>query len=185
MISVATEADMRLLGSTLAGSLTAGDVVALSGPLGAGKTTLVRGLAAGLGVEETVSSPTFVIARNHPGPRVALQHCDAYRLGSAAEFDELDLDTDDCVTVVEWGDEYAHLLSPDWLAVSISRGNGYGSEERTVSLTGFGPAWPADRVAELAAMLANAVAPVGRAPGLVSPESVSPESVSPEEREGA
>ncbi|MGO4245441.1 tRNA (adenosine(37)-N6)-threonylcarbamoyltransferase complex ATPase subunit type 1 TsaE, partial [Janibacter sp. RAF20_2_2] len=95
------------LGRRLATLLRAGDLVVLTGGLGAGKTTLTRGLGAGLGVRGAVTSPTFVIARVHPslvgGPE--LVHVDAYRLGGAAELDDLDLDSelDEAVTVVEWG----------------------------------------------------------------------------------
>ena len=107
-IEVATPAGMQALGRRLAGLLHAGDLVVLSGPLGAGKTTLVQGIGQGLGVRGPVTSPTFVIARVHPalGRGPGLVHADAYRLGSVAEVDDLDLDAslDDCVTVVEWGE---------------------------------------------------------------------------------
>ena len=107
-IRIATAGQMRDLGQRLAERLRAGDLVILAGPLGAGKTTLVQGIGAGLGVRGPVTSPTFVIARVHPvltGPGPALVHADAYRLGSIGEVDDLDLDTDaaSAVTVVEWG----------------------------------------------------------------------------------
>lgn len=116
-------AAMRALGQVLAGSLRAGDLVVLDGPLGAGKTTFVQGLAAGLGVRGAVTSPTFVIARRHPGPRVALVHVDAYRVGSALEIDDLDLDADiaDSVTVVEWGIDKVEGLGDSCLVVTIDR----------------------------------------------------------------
>lgn len=109
-----TVADTESFGETVGRELVAGDVVLLAGPLGAGKTALVRGLARGLGVTGTVASPTFVIAREHPsaGDGPALVHVDAYRLGGpdgdvdvAAELDDLDLDTelDRAVVAVEWG----------------------------------------------------------------------------------
>src|SRR5947207_6410831 len=103
---VATDADMRALGRRLAAGLRPGDLVILSGALGAGKTTLVQGIGEGLGVRGPVTSPTFVIARIHPslagGP--ALVHADAYRLSGPAEVDDLDLDQAmaESVTVVEW-----------------------------------------------------------------------------------
>ena len=108
-VEVPTAADMHALGRRLARLLRAGDLVVLAGDLGAGKTTLTQGLGAGLGVRGDVTSPTFVIARVH---RVArrrarpLVHVDAYRLGSLAEVDDLDLDAslEDSVTVVEWGE---------------------------------------------------------------------------------
>src|SRR2546430_2358226 len=103
---VATDADMRALARRLAAGLRPGDLVILAGPLGAGKTTLVQGIGAGLGVRGPVTSPTFVIARVHPvldGPGPVLAHADAYRLGSISEVDDLDLDTDaaSAVTVGE------------------------------------------------------------------------------------
>ena len=105
---IETDTAMRDLGRRLAGLLRAGDLVILAGPLGAGKTTLVQGIGAGLGVRGPVTSPTFVIARVHPvvsGSGPALVHADAYRLGSISEVDDLDLDADAAaaVTVVEWG----------------------------------------------------------------------------------
>jgi len=122
-IEVPTGAKMRALGQRLAGLLRAGDLVVLTGPLGAGKTTLVQGIGQGLGVRGPVTSPTFVIARVHPslhgGP--ALVHADAYRLGSRAEVDDLDLDADldSSVTVVEWGEGLVEDLSPSHLEIKI------------------------------------------------------------------
>src|SRR6476469_3575413 len=116
---------MGELGRRLAKLLRAGDLVMLSGELGAGKTTLARGLGAGLGVRGDVTSPTFVIARVHPsltgGP--ALVHVDAYRLGDLAEVDDLDLDASlaESVTVVEWGGGKVEGLSADRLEVEIHR----------------------------------------------------------------
>jgi tRNA threonylcarbamoyladenosine biosynthesis protein TsaE len=116
---------MRALGADFAASLRAGDVVVLTGELGAGKTTFTQGLGSGLRVRGEVTSPTFVIARVHPslvgGP--ALVHADAYRLGGVAELDDLDLDTslDEAVTVVEWGEGIAEGLADDRLEVRIER----------------------------------------------------------------
>ncbi len=112
-----TPADTELLGERIGAGLSAGDVVLLSGPLGAGKTVLARGIGRGLGVAGAVTSPTFVIAREHPpapgGRGVALVHVDAYRLGGRAELDDLDLDTDldTAVVVVEWGEGLAEGLA--------------------------------------------------------------------------
>jgi len=122
----APDADsMRDLGSRLAAGLRAGDVVVLSGSLGAGKTTFTQGLGAGLGVRGDVTSPTFVISRVHPslGDGPPLVHVDAYRLGGVAELDDLDLDTslDEAVTVVEWGEGIAEGLADDRVEVRIER----------------------------------------------------------------
>ncbi len=112
-------------GNRLAQALRPGDVVLLEGPLGAGKTTLVRGLGDGLGVRGPITSPTFVIARLHPsltgGP--ALVHVDAYRLADARDLDQLDLDADveQAVTVVEWGTGLAEGLAEDYLLVRLRR----------------------------------------------------------------
>lgn len=138
-----TAEETRALGARLAGLLAPGDLVVLSGPLGAGKTTLVQGLAEGLKVRGPITSPTFVIARVHPslsgGP--ALVHVDAYRLGGTLEVDDLDLDTslEESVTVVEWGEGLVEGLSEDRLDVQIERGA--EGEERRVRVTGVGPRW--------------------------------------------
>jgi tRNA threonylcarbamoyladenosine biosynthesis protein TsaE len=140
---------MRGLGRSLAGQLTAGDLIVLSGELGAGKTTFTQGLGAGLGVRGDVTSPTFVIARVHPslvgGPD--LVHVDAYRLGGLDELDDLDLDTslDDAVTVVEWGEGLAEGLSESRLEVAIVRGDEPhdGLDPRRVEITPVGPRWHA------------------------------------------
>ena len=132
VLELPTVADTEALGERLADGLGPGDLVVLSGPLGAGKTALVRGLARGLGVVGPVTSPTFVIAREHrPQPGTAgasLVHVDAYRLGVAgpdiaAEFDDLDLDTDlaDAVVAVEWGEGVVERLAERHLLVRLER----------------------------------------------------------------
>jgi tRNA threonylcarbamoyladenosine biosynthesis protein TsaE len=120
--------DTVAFGQRLGGTLLAGDLVLLAGPLGAGKTVLVKGIAAGMGVVGQVSSPTFVIARVHrPGPDgvgVPLVHVDAYRLGDdLGQLDGLDLDTDlvDAAVVVEWGEGVATALSRDYLILRLER----------------------------------------------------------------
>lgn len=124
-------ADTEAFGAELAAELSAGDVVILDGPLGAGKTAMSRGIAAGLGVTGRVSSPTFIIARVHrPGmsSRPGLVHVDAYRLSASdipldEELDALDLDTDlaDSVVVVEWGEGVAERLAARYLLVRLRR----------------------------------------------------------------
>jgi tRNA threonylcarbamoyladenosine biosynthesis protein TsaE len=142
---------MRGLGRSLAGQLGPGDLIVLTGSLGAGKTTFTQGLGMGLGVRGQVTSPTFVIARVHPsevgGP--ALVHVDAYRLDGIDELDDLDLDTslEHAVTVVEWGEGLAEGLSESRLEVNIVRldggaeGGGADSEHRRVEVTPVGPRW--------------------------------------------
>jgi tRNA threonylcarbamoyladenosine biosynthesis protein TsaE len=140
---------MRALGRSLAGQLAKGDLIVLSGELGAGKTTFTQGLGAGLGVRGDITSPTFVIARVHPsligGPD--LVHVDAYRLGGLDELDDLDLDAslDDAVTVVEWGEGLAEGLSESRLEVAIVRGDAPhdGLDPRRVEITPVGPRWHA------------------------------------------
>lgn len=145
---------MRRLGARLATLLRAGDLVLLRGPLGAGKTTLVQGVGDGLGVRGPVTSPTFIIARHHPslsgGP--PLLHVDAYRLGSWAELEDLDLEAslDEAVTVVEWGEGFVEGLAADRLEVEISRAADHATpvrhaddtpDVRTVTLSAVGPRW--------------------------------------------
>ena len=134
---------MLLFGERLAGLCQAGDVLVLSGELGAGKTTLAQGIGRGLGVRGDVTSPTFVIARVHPslGAGPALVHADAYRLGGAAELDDLDLDAslEDSVTVVEWGHGLAEELSESWLDIRIDRLLGDGSGDGMAALAAAGP----------------------------------------------
>ncbi|MCQ4120241.1 tRNA (adenosine(37)-N6)-threonylcarbamoyltransferase complex ATPase subunit type 1 TsaE [Rhodococcus tibetensis] len=130
-----TTADTERFGRDLARGLVAGDLIVLDGPLGAGKTALTKGIAAGLGVQGRVTSPTFVIAREHrPGARpdggqpVGMVHVDAYRLGGSGphaldELDALDLDTDlaEAVVVVEWGEGIVEQLADRHLRVRLSR----------------------------------------------------------------
>lgn len=147
VLELPTSADTQALGERLGRLLRAGDLVVLTGDLGAGKTTLTQGLAAGLGVRGPITSPTFVIARVHPslvgGP--ALVHVDAYRLGGEAELDDLDLDTslEESVTVVEWGHGLAEHLADEMLEIELQRsGSEDGDQQsRSVSLRGVGPRW--------------------------------------------
>jgi tRNA threonylcarbamoyladenosine biosynthesis protein TsaE len=162
---------MHALGRELAGLLGAGDLMVLTGPLGAGKTTFTRGLGEGLRVRGPVTSPTFVLARTHPstvgGP--PLVHVDAYRLASAMELDDLDIDFARSIVVVEWGRGLLDGITESWLDVEIERPLGASQAEpgpaglagsrdgddgddaeafdlpepRTVTVTGHGPRWQA------------------------------------------
>ena len=168
---VATPNDMHRLGMELASELRAGDVLVLTGPLGAGKTTLTRGIGEGLNVRGPVTSPTFVLARTHPSlgttadgrPGTPLVHVDAYRLTNAMELDDLDIDFVHSVTVVEWGRGLVERVTDSWLDVEIERPQGAGDAEnsrdgaddvaqefadelvepRTVTITGHGARWTA------------------------------------------
>jgi tRNA threonylcarbamoyladenosine biosynthesis protein TsaE len=161
--TVATAEQMRALGRRLAAVLRAGDLVILTGPLGAGKTTLTQGIGEGLEVRGPITSPTFVIARVHPSLAASggapLVHADAYRLGDALELDDLDLDADTArsVTVVEWGEGLAEDLATGRLQITIApaqapgsaadAGAGAGADAeggdapRTVRITGVGTRW--------------------------------------------
>ena len=154
-------AQTEALDHRVAAVVRAGDLLVLSGDLGAGKTTLTRGLGAGLGVRGPVTSPTFVIARVHPSIRggAALMHIDAYRLGGLAELEDLDLETslDAAVTVVEWGEGLAEGLAADRLEIRLTRTRGgERPEQRTIELRPVGDRW---RGVDLAALLAPPAPP--------------------------
>jgi len=138
-----TPADTHALGVALGRGLRPGDLVILSGSLGAGKTALTKGIAAGMGVIGLVTSPTFVLARVHrpaDPSGTTLVHVDAYRLGGAVELDDLDLDTDlaAAAVVVEWGEGVAEQLTDDRLSVRLTR---LPDDRRTAELTATGPRW--------------------------------------------
>lgn len=153
-LTVPTPEKMEALGASVATQLTAGDLIALNGELGAGKTTFVRGMGAALGVRGSVTSPTFVLARTHPtasGP--PLVHVDAYRLSSAAELDDLDLDYEGSIVVVEWAAGMIDGIAESWLEINIRRPIGGAllddeqgeaadfedAEPRDVTIVGHGP----------------------------------------------
>lgn len=166
MRTVIPDADgMHEFGRTVAGLLKAGDLIVLTGPLGAGKTTFTRGLGERLQVRGSVTSPTFVLARTHPstvgGP--PLVHVDAYRLASALELDDLDIDFARSIVVVEWGRGMLDGIADSWLDIEIERPVGASQaaasvvadatevlgaievldldEPRTVTVTPHGPRW--------------------------------------------
>ncbi|GAA3200754.1 tRNA (adenosine(37)-N6)-threonylcarbamoyltransferase complex ATPase subunit type 1 TsaE [Dactylosporangium siamense] len=141
-------ADTHAFGRRLATVLRAGDLVLLTGPLGAGKTALAQGIGAGLRVQGAVTSPTFVIARVHRPASdggVAMVHVDAYRLGDVkdplGEIDGLDLDAtlEESVTVVEWGEGLVEQLTDDHLELRLTR---HDDDSRTVTAVPHGQGWP-------------------------------------------
>ncbi len=145
-LSIATAERMHELGVALGAQLGAGDVLALDGELGAGKTTLTRGIGEALGVRGTVTSPTFVLARTHPresGP--PLVHVDAYRLGSPVELDDLDLDLERSILVMEWASGMVDAIADEWLSLRIERPTGGDpaaeDEPRTVRVEPHGGRW--------------------------------------------
>jgi len=151
-LTILDTAQMEALGAQLAPLLRAGDLVLLNGELGAGKTTLARGLGAALGARGAVTSPTFVLAREHPtASGVPLVHVDAYRLATWRELDDLDLDYEHAIVVVEWGAGKLDGVSESWLSVDIERRTGGAAvnsftgedlsehDPRDVTITGHGP----------------------------------------------
>jgi tRNA threonylcarbamoyladenosine biosynthesis protein TsaE len=152
---LSTPEEMAAFGALVASRLRAGDVVALNGELGAGKTTFTRGLGEALGVRGSVTSPTFVLARTHPRVDGApLVHMDAYRLSSGLELDDLDVDVERSIVVVEWAGDMVDLLADEWLQIDIDRNRAAaadapnvtdpdedGVSPRTVTVHGHGPRW--------------------------------------------
>ncbi|WP_299167166.1 tRNA (adenosine(37)-N6)-threonylcarbamoyltransferase complex ATPase subunit type 1 TsaE [uncultured Arthrobacter sp.] len=155
---VASAEELQRAAESLGSRLAAGDLLILTGELGAGKTTFTQGLGRGLGVREGIISPTFVLVRNHPsltgGP--GLVHVDAYRLESDAEIDDLDLETtlEDSVTVVEWGAGRVEHLADSWLHLTLVRPvlssaaepsavpeEDDDDESRQVRIDAYGPRW--------------------------------------------
>lgn len=157
VLEIPTAAAMRELGVRLGELARAGDLVILTGDLGAGKTTLTQGIGAALGVEGPVTSPTFVLSRIHRGGtgRPDLVHVDAYRLGGLDEVDNIDLDSDvdHSVTVIEWGAGMAEQLSDDRLEIDIRRAHGAETDSRTVLLRPVGSRWADLRSADLCGAL--------------------------------
>jgi tRNA threonylcarbamoyladenosine biosynthesis protein TsaE len=150
-VELPTPEETQAIGRRLGPLVRAGDLLILTGDLGAGKTTFTQGLGEGLGIRGPVTSPTFVIARVHPslGEGPALVHVDAYRLGDAAELDDLDLDTDLdlAVTVVEWGSGLAEALSTDRLELALTRA---ADDVRTLTVTPVGARWADTDLRDLA-----------------------------------
>lgn len=146
-LQIKSAEEMEQLGSKLAGLLKPGDLVLLAGPLGAGKTTLTRGIGKGLKAEGTVQSPTFVLARTHRIPNGKLVHVDAYRLSSAVELDDLDIDFENSIVIVEWARDYLDGYSENFLTVEIDRTS--EDDERVLTLTPTGSRWKEASLASL------------------------------------
>jgi len=146
-LQIKSAEEMEQLGSKLAGLLKPGDLVLLAGPLGAGKTTLTRGIGKGLKAEGTIQSPTFVLARTHRIPNGKLVHVDAYRLSSAVELDDLDIDFENSIVIVEWARDYLDGYSENFLTVEIDRTS--EDDERVVILTPTGSRWKEASLASL------------------------------------
>jgi len=161
-LQVSSPEHMHELGVRLGRMLVAGDLVILTGPLGAGKTTLTRGIGEGLGVRGPITSPTFVLARTHPSLSggTPLVHVDAYRVDSAVELDDLDIDCDHSVVVAEWGagkfvnthDAWLELVleRPDGSALAAEESDAEPDEPRTVTVVPHGERWASEsRLAEV------------------------------------
>ncbi len=146
-LEIKSAEEMEQLGSKLAGLLRPGDLVLLAGPLGAGKTTLTRGIGRGLSAQGTIQSPTFVLARTHRIPNGKLVHVDAYRLSSAMELDDLDIDFEHSIVIVEWARDFLDGYSENFLTVEIDRTN--EDDSRLVTLTPTGSRWKGASLASL------------------------------------
>lgn len=135
MLEVDSAAAMQSLGEEIASSLSIGDVLMLHGDLGAGKTTLTQGIAAGLGVEGPVQSPTFTLVREHRGREMVLYHLDLYRLGDPNELEtlgyEMYLDPPDGVSVIEWPERAGEWLPEQFTLVRIEH---LGGDRRQVRI---------------------------------------------------
>lgn len=139
-----TAEDTRAIGAALADVLVAADVVVLTGELGAGKTTLVQGLARGLGAHEHVASPTFTLVREYPSGRLPIAHVDVYRLERLQDVVDLALDElggEDAVLLIEWGDAVEELLPADRLRVELVTTD--DGEARQLTIAGEGASWAA------------------------------------------
>jgi tRNA threonylcarbamoyladenosine biosynthesis protein TsaE len=143
----------QALAAALAGLACPGDLVLLAGDLGTGKTAFAQGFAAGLGVDEPVTSPTFTLVRTYPSGRLKLHHVDVYRLDRLQEALDLGLAEmvdDVAVTLIEWGDVVAPALPGDFLEVRL--GYGPADDDRTLTLDSVGRRWSARRRALEAAV---------------------------------
>jgi tRNA threonylcarbamoyladenosine biosynthesis protein TsaE len=161
----ASVVETRALAGALAELARAGDLLLLSGDLGAGKTAFAQGFGRGLGIAEPITSPTFTLAREYQGTRLRLHHLDVYRMEAMAEVFDVDLPDlldDEAVVLVEWGEAIASAVPVDYLEVSLHLGD--GDDDRAIELRPVGPSWSA-RVKAVATAVgpwsADAVADVG------------------------
>ena len=138
-LEAATSEDMEAIGERLAKLLVPSDLVLLAGPLGAGKTTLPRGIGAGLGAQGTIQSPTFVLARTHKSAGAPLVHVDAYRLSSAVELDDLDIDFERSIVVIEWARDFLDGYADSYLEIEIDRSQ--ENESRKLTIRPVGKRW--------------------------------------------
>ena len=146
-INIKSAEEMEQLGSKLAALLSPGDLVLLAGPLGAGKTTLTRGIGRGLSAEGTIQSPTFVLARTHRIKGGKLVHVDAYRLSYAVELDDLDIDFENSIVIVEWARDFLAGYSENYLTLEIDRSS--HDESRVVTVQPVGSRWKEVSLASL------------------------------------
>lgn len=158
VVHTAAPAQTKALAAALAEVAEAGDIVVLAGEMGAGKTAFTQGFAAGLGIDEPVTSPTFTIIQEYPPGRLALHHLDVYRLDHLREVSDLGLGEmldEDAVMLVEWGDAVLPVLGDRYLEVRLAFGE--GDDDRRLELRGRGGTWPARRrrIAELVAPWAD------------------------------
>lgn len=155
-LTTATAEDTRSVGEAIAAVLRPGDVIVLTGDLGAGKTTLTQGIARGLGATEHVASPTFTLVREYVSGRLPVAHVDVYRLGRAQDVVDLALDESEAgeagVVIVEWGDPVAELLGADRLRIELTAPDPV-AEDRTIAIATVGAPWEA-RAGDLDAALA-------------------------------
>lgn len=157
-VMVETAEQMQALAARVSAHCRPGDLLLLSGDLGAGKTTFTQGFGRAMGIREPITSPTFVIARvYHPASGAGLVHVDAYRVGDALELDDLDIDAElaDCVTVVEWGEGKAERLSSERLHIAIVRSEDIDDESRIVTFSASGDRWSRELLDTLDAPIAT------------------------------
>jgi tRNA threonylcarbamoyladenosine biosynthesis protein TsaE len=154
LLRTATADDTQGVGAAIAPLLRIGDVLVLTGELGAGKTTLVRGIASGLGAAEHVASPTFTLVREYVTGRIPVAHVDVFRLDRVQDVVDLALDELEggaCVLMVEWGDAVEELLPDDRLRVELTTDPAGETDARRITITSAGTSW-LERADELAAV---------------------------------